>query len=255
MDIYDNARREAEARFVAGWRPQKLLSNENVKLRKSSKKNWKGLGLSLAPADISGWEVCASRSPECTKHCIFTSGRGAEHFVRRDGSNPIWMGRIFRTIWFFRARDEFMAQLRKEISRNQDAAIRLNVFSDWQWERQFPEIFRDFPDTQFYDYTKHHKRMFRDRPSNYHLTFSLHENNEHYAREVLRAGMNVAAITDEIGGSLFGFPVIDGDDHDLRFLDPSPCVVGLRAKGSLKKDPDKEMVYATKKLEMEKFAA
>jgi hypothetical protein len=25
--------------------------------------------------------------------------------------------------------------------------------------------------------------------------------------------------------------VIDGDANDLRFLDPSPCIVGLRAKG------------------------
>ncbi|WP_425426663.1 GP88 family protein [Antarctobacter heliothermus] len=34
-----------------------------------------------------------------------------------------------------------------------------------------------FPETTFYDYTKHHKRMFRERPQNYHLTFSLHEKN------------------------------------------------------------------------------
>jgi hypothetical protein len=251
MDTFENARREAEARWAAGWRPKSLLGSDNVKLQKASKKNWRGLGLSLAPADVSGFEVCASRSPECTKHCIFTSGRGAPHFTRKDGSNPIWMGRIFRTLWWFRARDEFKAQLHKEISRNQDAAIRLNVYSDIMWERQFPEIATDFPNTQFYDYTKHFNRMFRDRPDNYHLTFSLHENNQSQAKKVLQAGMNVAAITDEIGGSLFGFPVIDGDDHDLRFLDPTPCVVGLRAKGSLKTDLNKEMVYETTRETME----
>lgn len=242
MDLYDNARREAEARFAAGWRPSSLLGKENVKLKKAEKLNRRGLGLSLAPAQVSGWETCASRSPECTKHCLFTSGRGAPYFSRKDGSNPIWMGRIFRTIWYYRARDEFMAQLRKEVSRNQDAAIRLNVFSDIQWERQFPELFTDFPNVQFYDYTKHFKRMFRDRPSNYHLTFSLHENNQDQAGEVLQAGMNVAAITDSIGGTLFGFPVIDGDDHDLRFLDPTPSVVGLRPKGSLKSG---DFIYET----------
>jgi hypothetical protein len=251
MDTFENARREAEARWAAGWRPKSLLGSDNVKLQKASKKNWRGLGLSLAPADVSGFEVCASRSPECTKHCIFTSGRGAPHFTRKDGSNPIWMGRIFRTLWWFRARDEFKAQLHKEISRNQDAAIRLNVYSDIMWERQFPEIATDFPNTQFYDYTKHFNRMFRDRPDNYHLTFSLHEDNQSQAKKVLQAGMNVAAITDEIGGSLFGFPVIDGDDHDLRFLDPTPCVVGLRAKGSLKTDLNKEMVYETTRETME----
>lgn len=247
MDIYENARREAEARWDAGWRPQNILGKDNVKLLKAAKKNWRGLGLSLAPAQISGWETCASRSPECTKHCLFTSGRGAPNFTRKDGSNPIWMGRIFRTIWFFRGREEFISQLMSEIDRNQDAAIRLNVFSDIQWERQFPEIMSSFPGTQFYDYTKHFKRMFRDRPTNYHLTFSLHENNQKQAREVLQAGMNIAAVTNSIGGSLFGYPVIDGDDHDLRFLDPTPCVVGLRAKGSLKRG---EMIYAQDELEV-----
>lgn len=255
MDIYENARREAEARWAAGWRPKNLLGKDNVKLMKAAKKNWRGLGLSLAPAQVSGWETCASRSPECTKHCLFTSGRGAPHFTRKDGSNPIWMGRIFRTIWYFRGRDEFITQLMSEIDKNQDAAIRLNVFSDIQWERQFPEIMSSFPDTQFYDYTKHFKRMFRDRPNNYHLTFSLHENNAKQAREVLQAGMNIAAVTEEIGGSLFGYPVIDGDDHDLRFLDPSPCVVGLRAKGSLKTDQQKEMVYEQDNVEMVPEAA
>jgi len=246
MDIYEHARREAETRFAAGWRPSNLMGKENVKLKKAEKMNWRGIGLSMAPANISGWEVCASRSPECTEHCLFTSGRGAGHFTRKDGTHPVWTGRIFRTIWFFRDRPGFMAQLMKEIDRNQDAAIRLNVFSDWQWERQFLEIFADFPKTQFYDYTKHHKRMYRSRPDNYHLTFSLHENNEQHAKGVLQAGMNIAAVTDQVGGTLFGHPVIDGDDHDLRFLDPSPCVVGLMPKGSLKKDVGtKEMIYAT----------
>jgi hypothetical protein len=32
-----------------------------------------------------------------------------------------------------------------------------------------------------------------------------------------------------IGGQLV--PVIDGDKTDLRFTDPTPCIVGLRAKG------------------------
>lgn len=237
MFDYDNARRDAEARFAAGWRPQKLLGSENYKLKKSAKMNIKGFGLSLAPADVSGYEVCASRSPECTKHCIFSAGKG---FLPQ-----VQMGRIFRTIWYFQDRAGFIDRLMSEIQRNQEAVYRLNVFSDIQWERQFPEIFSDFPRTQFYDYTKHFKRMGRERPDNYHLTFSLNEKNEQHARDVLQAGMNVAAVTDSIGGTLFGYRVIDGDDHDLRYLDPSPVVVGLRPKGSLRKAEDKGFVYAT----------
>jgi hypothetical protein len=231
MIRHHNAWREAMRRFDAGWRPARLLGTENVKLRKAGKI----LGLSLAPADVSGWEVCASRSPECTRHCLFTSGRGAAHFTRRDGSHPVWMGRIFRTIWFFRAREEFMDRLAHEIDRNRDAAVRLNVFSDWQWERQFPWLFETFPEVQFYDYTKHYRRMFRPRPANYHLTFSLHEANRHLAPSVLEAGMNVAVVTPDPRGTHFGHPVIDGDTHDLRFLDPAPVVVGLRPKGTLRR--------------------
>lgn len=236
-EYLDEARQVAEARFESGWRPAKLLGAENLKLKKGAKYNWRGLGLSLAPSDTAGFEVCASKSNECDEHCIFTSGRGLIFKV-------MW-GRMFRTIWYFRDRPGFMAQLMKEIEANQDAAIRLNVFSDIMWERVSPEIFSEFPRTQFYDYTKHFNRMFKERPVNYHLTFSLSETTRNQAAAVLQAGMNVAAVVDESGGTLFGAPVIDGDDHDLRFLDPSPCVVGLKAKGSLSKSPFSGMIYET----------
>jgi hypothetical protein len=36
---------------------------------------------------------------------------------------------------------------------------------------------------------------------------------------------------DVMPARCMGAPVIDGDASDLRYLDPSPVVVGLRAKG------------------------
>jgi hypothetical protein len=33
-----------------------------------------------------------------------------------------------------------------------------------------------------------------------------------------------------------GRNVINGDEHDARFLDPVGCIVGLKAKGKAKKD-------------------
>jgi len=41
-------------------------------------------------------------------------------------------------------------------------------------------------------------------------------------------------VTPTPHGTMFGHPIIDGDEHDLRFLDPAPVVVGLRPKGSLR---------------------
>jgi hypothetical protein len=137
----------------------------------------------------------------------------------------------------------------------------LNVFSDWMWERQsititpelarkygtrsgrFASVLELFPEVQFYDYTKHFSRMFRPRPSNYHLTFSLTENNASQAQKVLRAGMNIAAVVTQKEGTLFGHHVIDGDLTDLRFLDPPASVAGLRPKGLLTKSTS-EFIYA-----------
>ncbi len=40
----------------------------------------------------------------------------------------------------------------------------------------------------------------------------------------------------EVPQSLWGYPVINGDAHDARFLDTAGAVVGLKAKGSAKSD-------------------
>ena len=44
----------------------------------------------------------------------------------------------------------------REAARRQGRAlvVRLNVFSDIRWEREFPELFALFPDVRFYDYVR-----------------------------------------------------------------------------------------------------
>lgn len=257
MQKLETARLLAEERFMSGWRPRSLLSAGNTKLAKSART----IGLSLAPANTSGYEVCASRSPECSTHCIHTSGKGSPNFHHPDlPCNPVWVARALKTIWFFRDRAGFMQKLYRDVANNRDASIRLNVFSDWMWERQsltvtpemadhygtkpgrFSSLIEVFPETQFYDYTKHYARMLRPRPTNYHLTFSLTESNSAQAKEVLARGMNVAAVVAAKEGTLFGYPIIDGDLNDLRFRDFSGSVIGLKPKGSLIKSRS-EFVY------------
>ena len=243
----------------SGWRPSNLLSRETAKLRKGWRK---ALGLSLAPAKTSGYEICASRTPECTKFCLFETGLGAHYLHKKtDPCNPVWISRIIKTLWFFEDRQSFLEKLYREIANHRDAAIRLNVFSDWQWERQqvtvtpelaerygtksgtFNNIMEVFPDTQFYDYTKHYKRMFRPRPDNYHLTFSMSESNVSQAMNVVGAGMNVAVIVARKARAFNGYPMIDGDEHDLRFLDPEGVFVGLSPKGQLRKERRSEFIH------------
>jgi hypothetical protein len=109
-----------------------------------------------------------------------------------------------------------------------------------------------FRNIQWYDYTKDPSRMMRflrtkqgkrnNWSSNYHLTFSLAEDNRLMAKKILREGGNVAVVfnvENTIGkyakkGALpkkwAGFPVFDADKHDFRFLDLPGHVSGLRAK-------------------------
>jgi hypothetical protein len=49
-------------------------------------------------------------------------------------------------------------------------------------------------------------------------------------------GGNVAVVFDKLPSTWKGYPVINGDESDLRFLDPKNVIVGLKAKGKGKKD-------------------
>jgi hypothetical protein len=105
---------------------------------------------------------------------------------------------------------------------------------------------REFPRTQFYDYTKNVLRMhlflMGKLPPNYHLIFSFSGHNAELCRSFLARGGNVAvAFARPVGatyarpGMFLGFPTIDGDASDLRFRDSPGNVVALRAKGRARK--------------------
>lgn len=217
--------------------------DSNAKLAKSDKagKGYMTVGLSLAPARTSGYEVCASRSPGCTSECLFECGLGQMKVVQQ--------ARIEKTKFFFEDRPAFLALLRKELAfyqrradkRGLTLACRLNVFSDILWEKVDPDLFREFPRVQFYDYTKHFRRAanysLKDNtfPANYHLTFSRSEINDIEIKEIIenRWPINVAVVfsTKNLPSEYAGRPVVKGDETDLRFLDDCPTVVGLYAKG------------------------
>jgi len=50
---------------------------------------------------------------------------------------------------------------------------------------------------------------------------------------LLARGFNVAVVFGSgLPETYLGYPVIDGDKHDLRFLDPKGVIVGLSPKGN-----------------------
>ena len=219
-----------------------LLSiDTNAKTVKGQKRGFMTGILYLAPGKLSGLvNVCPHASAACDALCLYYAGRGAFNSVQK--------ARTAKTIFYVKDRESFLATLkdnvtsviRKATAKRMVPVIRLNGTSDIGWERY--TVIQAFKKTRFYDYTKSFQRMTAflegKLPSNYSLTFSRSETNEAQCLEVLNRGGNVAVV---FRGKVLpthwnGFPVINGDENDLRFLDPKGVVVGLTAKGKAKTD-------------------
>jgi hypothetical protein len=216
----------------------------------------------LAPADASGMgNTCPMAILACCKTpCLYGAGR-AEFLP------SIPKARIAKTQRYFRSRSAFMAELVRDLVKfvrhcdlqGVKPAVRLNGTSDIQWEIAHPcvrdmgtkrrpnmvafeSIFAAFPTVTFYDYTKIAKRAYRALPDNYSLTLSYSGANAVYGEGIWKAaretGTNVAAVfrtkklrDAHMGRNDYGMPVINGDETDMRFLDPRGVIVGLYAKG------------------------
>lgn len=191
--------------------------------------------LYLAPANLSGYEVCPMRTKECTNACLHGSGHN-----KIDTSGRINKSRIAKTKLFFEHREFFMSWLVAEIRSSKAKAerkgmlfsVRLNGTSDIEprlFKLNGRTVFELFSDVQFYDYTKVFKRMSYAIP-NYDLTFSYTGYNMPQCINVLDNGGRISVVFEkDLPGTFMNAPVFDGDVSDLRYLDSSG-VVGLRFK-------------------------
>ena len=114
----------------------KLLNiDTNAKTVKGQARGYMTAILYLAPANLSGYEVCPKRTAGCTAACLNSAGRGAFSTVQK--------ARIAKTKFYFENRPAFLAQLVKEIrafirkaeKRGLIPTVRLNGTSDIPWER------------------------------------------------------------------------------------------------------------------------
>lgn len=213
----------------------KLLSvGTNAKTKKGDSEEAVTAIMYLAPAEISGNEVCPSRSPGCTQACLFTAGRGAMTSVQK--------ARIAKTKLYFDDEDLFLQTLNNDLTlfsnycsqEGLQGFVRLNGTSDLKWEDH--GIFQKYPSVKFYDYTKRKDRDFKNLPTNYDLTFSRDENMTVAELKEMVQQVNVAVVFDSVPEEYEGIKVIQGDLTDLRWNDPSNVIIGLKAKGSAKKD-------------------
>jgi hypothetical protein len=222
----------------------------NAKMALNEGHGFRTVGIVLAPHRMAGiGNLCPHASPGCIALCLNESGRTAADNII---ASAIFRARIARARLYYQDRAKFLEMLTYELTRERDRArrdgekliVRPNVLSDIDWPRAHPEIVAQFPDVQFYGYTKNpiaYARWLRgEYPSNYYLTFSRSETNEAQALGFLAQRGTVAMVFDTIysaqskrplPATYKGFIVVDGDLTDLRFLDPTGVIIGLRAKG------------------------
>lgn len=219
--------------------------NNSTKHEKAYKFNELVYTIYLAPANKSGYEICPGRSKECTELCLNESGRN-RHLDKKQ--KRIENARIKKTQLFFEHHQFFMewvifeinSGIRKAKKLGYRFSVRLNNTSDIS-----PEMFsytnpdngmrlnllQLFPDIQFYDYTKVPGRIqLMKKYSNYDVTFSYDGFNGKTCQQMLKDNIRIAVVFEKVPEMFWGYPVVNGDLYDMRYLDPSNVIVGLKYK-------------------------
>ena len=232
----------------------KLLSiNADAKTIKGNKKGFMTAIQYLTPYTASGVNLCPNaKNANCHEACLVSSGR----MVMQK------QARLNRTKLYLTNQAEYFNQLSIEISKFIKRAerkglsplVRLNGTSDIRWENvgyvfegvYYRNIMEQFPDLQFYDYTKIPNREksvngVQSFPSNYDLTFSYSgvETYTKFNERAFKEGKRIAVVFDKVENiplTFHGRKVVSGDETDIRHLDPENVVVSLYAKGRAKKD-------------------
>ena len=223
---------------------KKLLGTASTKTIKGEKMGFLTAILYLTPDD----NLCPlAKLAGCMEGCLYTSGRGA--------FNSVQQARKSKTEFWYTQQKSFLFSLCADIwtlrekaqKNNQKLLVRLNGTSDIPWENYIvykaETIFQLFPDVQFYDYTKHPSRNLQGKTySNYDLTYSF---SSITPKPISIKGLTnkdnsrVAVVfqrKEDIPQSFRSWEVIDGDDTDVRHIEPKNVVVALYAKGKAKKD-------------------
>jgi hypothetical protein len=232
-------------RALFSKRPDTMLRLDgNAKTVKGNKKGFKTAILYMAPANMSGENLCPMAFiAQCDSACLFTAGRGA--------MTSVAMSRLRKALFFQQYQAEAIAMIKRELAGFEAKAqregwtllVRLNGTTDIRFENY--GIMQDFPGIQFYDYTKIANR--KGIPANYDLTYSYSGVAKYlpYVNIAMRQGMRVAvvfrnrAIVDAMmanSDTFMGLELVDGDDTDIRHIEPQGVVVALYAKGKGKYD-------------------
>jgi hypothetical protein len=236
--------------------PDRFFSTDSPKAIKADAYGYVNAINYMAPASTAGiGNLCPHASPGCLALCLgWYSGQAGmlNNAELETGRNAARNSRARKARMFMQDRQAFMlcmangirSCLRRAKRLRKRLCVRHNGATDISWEAVKMEgpfgrftIIDMFSEVQFVDYTKNFKRMMRFcnhmLPKNYHLTFSRSETNESECLEVLKAGGNVAVVfAGAMPSEYLGYTVVNGDNHDLRHLDPKGgVIIGLSPKG------------------------
>jgi len=214
-----------------------LLTVNNQKAEKAQRFGWYQVNLELAAHTLSGYNVCQF-SDGCELPCIITAGRGRFSVVMN--------ARIARTHMLFKDVKQFWARFDGEIYEHLGIAaglglkmcVRMNTFSDLPWWYMMrPEgqnVFDAWDGLQFFDYTKRPLDGVPYHLENYDVTKSWGASStDDDIRQCIARRVNIATVFQgKIPRRWKGLWVIDGDRHDLRFLDKKVRCVGLSEKAT-----------------------
>jgi hypothetical protein len=220
-----------------------ILGESSAKTVKGEKIGYLTAICYLVPDD----KLCPfAKQAGCFDGCLNTAGRGAFNSTQK--------ARAAKTQFFKENQRAFMLSLCADIWSHKRRAeklkliplVRPNGTSDIPFENiqiDGKTIFQLFPEIQFYDYTKHPSRKLDGKTAgNYDLTYSfsaLTPKTVSIKGLTNRANVRTAVVFHnqaDIPSDFRGWPVIDGDDSDVRHIEPRQVVVALYAKGKAKKD-------------------
>lgn len=240
---YSNPYRAKLAELGLPYR--RILGDASAKTVKGEALGYYTSIIYLVPDD----RLCAHAAlAGCMAGCLRTAGRGAFDNVQS--------ARAEKTRFFYENPQAFMlsfaadvwAHVRRARKLRMTPLVRPNGTSDIPYENIIIEayglnIFQLFPDVQFYDYTKHPSRNLEGKTaSNYDLTYSFSGitpkaiSLKGLSNPWNRRAAVVFSRREDIPQSFRGWPVVDGDDTDVRHIEPSGVVVALYAKGRAKQD-------------------
>lgn len=227
----------------------RIFSYDSAKAIKSQSYGYLNAIHYMAPASLSGFNLCPKASEACKALCLGWHSGQAGMVAHDDDKNSVRLSRLAKAKRFMKERKAYMRDVVRSIELGIKKAnklgmklcVRMNGSTDIAWEGiaceragvSYRNLMLAFPDIQFVDYTKIAARLERKLPSNYYLILSRHEANNSDVVRIVSSGLgNAAVVFASVPDTWQGLTVIDGDKHDLRHLDPTGVIVGLTPKGS-----------------------